>query len=182
MRSDLGHVGASLKWSVSLAVVVLTLACTAGQGRLAAAPINPIVFKRQFEDAKKKAEVVAEVRVLAATCTAAANDENGNRAVTLQLSLQVLNAEKGPAKKNQVVLVTRQVTKSSRPGPAAYGFMAALRQFPLTPGVKGDVALRWDKEKRCYVGVAGWVPEPNEATIPTEVGKSYVAGDESEPK
>jgi hypothetical protein len=159
---------------------VAALACALCPGRLTAAPINPIVFKRQYEQAKGKADVVAEVRVLAATCIEAANDDDGNRVVTLNLSLQILKSEKGPAKKNQVVVVTRKVTKSSRPGPAAYGFMAALRQFPLTPGVKGDVALRWDKEHRCYEGIAGWVAEPNEATIPTEAGKSYVAGDKSD--
>jgi hypothetical protein len=55
--------------------------------------------------------------------------------------------------------------------------MAALRQFPFTPGVKGNVALRWDKEARRYVGVAGWVPEPNNAEIPKEVGKSISVKD-----
>ncbi len=60
--------------------------------------------------------------------------------------------------------------------------MAAQRQFPFTPGVKGNVALNWDKEKLVYVVVAGWVPEPNGAQIPTEAGKKIEVGDAEKPK
>jgi hypothetical protein len=147
-----------------------------------AAPINPAVYKQQFEEARKDADVVAQVRVLAAVCTEVGGDSPGGRPVTLQLSLQVIGADKGPVKKNDVLVVTHKVVKSSRPGPAAYGYMAAQRRFPFTPGVRGDVALRWDGKARCYAGVAGWVPEPNNAAIPTEVGKALVAGDSGESK
>ena len=65
----------------------------------------------------------------------------------------------------------------SGPGPGSYGYMGAVRRFPFTPGVQGSVALNWDKESRRYTNVAGWVPTPNNAAIPTEVGKAFVAGD-----
>ena len=60
-----------------------------------------------------------------------------------------------------------------------YGWWGAVAQFPFTPGVHGDVALRWDKEGRRYAVVAGWVATPNRdaRAIPTEVGKALVAGD-----
>ena len=89
----------------------------------------------------------------------------------------MLDAEKGPVKKNEVLVVSHQVELPSGPGPRSYGYMGALRRFPFTPGVKGDVALRWDKDRKGYVNVAGWVEMPNNASIPTEVGQAFVAGD-----
>src|SRR5262249_19313785 len=148
----------------------------AAPSRLSAQPINPEVYKKQYEEARKDAEVVARVRVVAAVCTAK-EGEGKNQSVTLQVSLQVLDNEKGPIKKNDVLLVHHKVTLPSGPGPGSYGYMGALRRFPFTPGVEGNVALRWDKDARCYAAVAGWVPMPNNTAIPTEVGKAYVAGD-----
>jgi hypothetical protein len=177
--------GWGVTWSRVLAValveVIAVLVPLGGAGRLAAAPINPLVYKAQFEAARKDAEVVAQVRVLAVVCTEAANKE-GNGAVTLQVALQVLEAEKGPVKKQDVLVVSRQVTPAAGPGPRAYGYMAAQHQFPFTPGVKGSVALRWDPEQRRYAAIAGWVPELNHAPIPTEVGKACVAAEEGSAK
>jgi len=166
-------------WNVSTAkaaAVGLLALCAAIQSRLHAQPINPQVFKVKFEEARKDAEVVAAVRVLAATCTETAG-EGKARSVVLQLSLQVLEADKGPVKKNDIVVVRHKVNLPAGPGPGSYGYMGAVRQFPFTPGVRGDVALRWDADSRRYVVVAGWVAEPNGAAIPTEVGKAFVAGD-----
>src|SRR5262249_21367545 len=108
--------------------------------------------------------------------------EGKNKSVTLQVSLQVLESEKGPIKKNDVLVVTHKVNLPSGPGPGSYGYMGAVRRFPFTPGVEGQVALRWDKDARAYVVIAGWVPAPNNAAIPTEVGKAFVAGDSPPPK
>ena len=60
-----------------------------------------------------------------------------------------------------------------------YGWMGAVRRFPFTPGVRGEVALRWNAERRRYEAIAGWVETPNmnSSAIPTEVGKAYGAGD-----
>jgi hypothetical protein len=159
----------------ALSLAVVAVAWDGAGGRLQAAPINPQVFKTKFDNSRKGAEVVAKVRVLAAVCTAAG--KGNDRAVTLQLSLQVLDVDKGKVKKNDVLVVSHQVTPPAGPGPRAYGYMAALRQFPFTPGAQGSVALNWDKENHRYSAVAGWVPEPNNTPIPTEVGKAYVAGD-----
>src|SRR5262249_40138722 len=136
----------------------------------------PQVFKQKYEQARKEAEVVAQVRVLAAVCTEAAG-AGKKRSVTLELSLQVLAAEKGPVKKNDVLVVRHPVSLPSGPGPGSYGYMARVRQFPFTPGVRGEVALRWDKASRRYAAVAGWVPEPNGRAIPTEAGQAYAEGD-----
>lgn len=171
-----------LRWAVPAMVVFAGIGPAGVESRLAAAPINPAVYKREFEDARKGADVVAQVRVLAAACTAAAGGEGEPRTVTLQVALQVLKAEKGPVKDHDVVLVTRQVKLPTGPGPRSYGYMAEIRRFPFTPGVRGDVALRWDRERRCYVGVAGWVAEPNGAAIPSEPGKVFAAGDAGERK
>jgi len=146
-----------------------------GESRLQAQAINPQVFKKKFEAARNDAELVARVRVLAAVCTEAPAGKGSP--VTLQVALQVLDSEKGPAKKGDVLVVTHKVTPPAGPGPRAYGYMSALRQFPFTPGVQGDVALRWDKDRRTYAVVAGWVETPNNAPIPLEVGKAFVAGD-----
>jgi hypothetical protein len=157
-----------------MVLAVAALCWAGGNVRLDAQAINPKVFKVKFEEAKKDAEVVARVRVLAAVCAEAGGK---GQPVTLQVSLQVLDSEKGPLKKNEVIVVKHKVTPPAGPGPRAYGYQSALRQFPFTPGVTGDVALRWDKERRSYVAVAGWVEKPNNAAIPLEVGKAYVAGD-----
>jgi hypothetical protein len=143
---------------------------------LAAQPINPEVYRKKFEEARKDAEVAATVRVLSAVCTAV-EGEGKVKTVTLQVSLQVLDSEKPSVKKNDVLVVVHKVNLPSGPGPGSYGYMGAVRQFPFTPGVEGSVALRWDKDTRHYAVVAGWVPTPNNAAIPTEVGKAYVAGD-----
>jgi hypothetical protein len=153
-----------------------------GGARLAGAPINPKVFRQQFEEAKKTAEVVAGVRVLSAVCTEVAGGAGKPKSVTLQVSLQVTAVEKGPAKKNDVLVVSHKVDLPAGPGPRAYGYMAALRRFPFTPGVQGSVALRWDKAHRRYAVVGGWVPTPNNAAIPTDVGKAFVAGDAAKGK
>jgi hypothetical protein len=169
---------ASSKVWVALIGIVASCIAIGPEVRLIAGPINPMVFKKKFEDSKKEAEAVAEVRVLSAVCTETAG-EGKAKSVTLQLSLQVLESEKGPAKKNDVLVVTHKVNLPAGPGPGMYGYTAAVRQFPFTPGVKGSVALRWDMEKRQYAVIAGWVPEPNldAAAIPKEVGKASVASD-----
>lgn len=158
-----------------LTAIVLSFALV-GSG--AGGPINPQVFKKKFDDAKKEAEVVADVRVLSAVCTEATG-EGKMKSVVLQLSLQVLESEKGPAKKNDVLVVAHQVNLPAGPGPGSYGYMAAVRQFPFAPGVKGSVALRWDKDRRNYAAIAGWVPEPNNAAIPKEVGAVVVMSESS---
>jgi hypothetical protein len=137
--------------------------------------INPKVYKTQFDEKKKDADVVADVRVLSAVCTEA-EGQGKMKSVTLQLALQVMDSEKG-AKKNDVLVVTHKVNLPAGPGPGSYGYMGALRQFPFTPGVKGSVALRWDKERRNYTAIAGWVPEPNGVTEPREVGAVGVMKD-----
>jgi hypothetical protein len=158
-------------------IVALTVAfMMALSGTSDAGPINPQVYKTKFDAVKKDAEVVAEVRVLSAVCTETAG-EGKAKSVTLQLALQVLDSEKGPAKKNEVLVVSHKVNLPAGPGPGSYGYMGAVRQFPFTPGVKGNVALRWDKEQRRYVAIAGWVPAPNNAAIPKEVGAVVVMGD-----
>lgn len=156
---------------LAMAVVWMAL----DTGRSAAQAINPKVFKEEFDKAKKDADVVAKVRVLAAVCSEKAG-AGKEQSVTLEVSLQVLDAEKG-AKKNNVLVVSHKVNLPSGPGPGSYGYQSALRKFPFTPGVRGDVALRWDKERREYTAIAGWVEEPNNADIPKEVGKAMTAGD-----
>jgi hypothetical protein len=160
---------------IGLLIVMLTSQAEADW--LYATPINPEVFRTRFQSAKKDADVVAEIRVLTVVCTAAKKVGDEVRSVTLQVAMQVLAVEKGPVKKNEIVVVSREVALPAGPGPRAYGYMAELRQFPFTPGVKGSVALRWDKESRAYAALAGWVPEPNYTEIPKEVGKAVVAKD-----
>jgi hypothetical protein len=163
---------------VALAAMVAGVFAIGPVLQVIAGPINPMVFKKKFEDSKKDAEVVAEVRVLSAVCTETAG-EGKAKSVTLQLSLQVLDNEKGPTKKNDVLVVTHKVNLPTGPGPGTYGYRASAQQFPFTPGIKGSVALRWDKEKRQYTAVAGWVPEPNlaVASLPTDVGQAKVASE-----
>ncbi len=132
------------------------LALLIGATVLTAAPINPEAHKQAYEAAKKDAEVVALVRVVAVACTESAPapnagapaDRPNGKAVTLQVTLQVLDVEKGPVKKNNLLVVSHKVTTAAGPGPLAYGWMAAIRRFPFTPGCQGNVALNWDKEKR----------------------------------
>jgi hypothetical protein len=163
---------------ILLATCIAVLVGTGSGNRLGAQPINPEVYKKQFEEATKDAEIVAKVRVLAAVCTATAG-EGKMRSVTLQVTLQVLDSDKGPAKKNDLLVVKHMVNLPSGPGPGSYGYWGATHRFPFVPGVEGNVALRWDKDTRSYAAIAGWVPAPNKAVtaIPTEVGKAYVAGD-----
>jgi hypothetical protein len=149
-----------------------------GASRVAAQPVNPKVHQAAFEKAKADAELVAKVRVLAAVCTATMG-EGKAKSVTLQVSLQLLDVEKGAAKKNDVLVVSHKVNLPAGPGPGMYGYWGAVHRFPFVPGVKGEVALKWDKEGRHYAVVSGWVAEPNRSVsaIPTEAGKAYVAGD-----
>jgi hypothetical protein len=162
--------------SPSWRLVVLAVTALGVAGLATAQPINPEVYKKQFEEARKDAEVVAKVRVLGAVCTAV-EGEGKAKMVTLHVSLQVLDSDKG-CKKNDVLVVTHKVTLPSGPGPGSYGWMGAIRRFPFQPGVEGDVALKWDKDARIYTAIAGWVPTASNAAIPTEVGKAYTAGDE----
>jgi hypothetical protein len=142
----------------------------------AAAPINPAVYKTAYDEKSKNAEVVVQVQVVSAACTEAAGPAD-NRTVTLELGLKVLEVEKGTVKKGDVLTVVHKVTLPAGPGPRSYGYMAAQRQFPFTPGVKGFAALNPDKKKTGYDVVVGWVPEPNNAAIPTEVGKKIEAAE-----
>jgi hypothetical protein len=177
MRWHNGHAGQGIA-----VAALLVLACkTVADEPPAAAPINPVVYKNIYESKRKSAEVVARVRVLAAVCTEVVGETPVNRSGTLKLSLQVLAVEKGPVQKNDILIVTHTVRLPGGPGPRSYPYQVAVRQFPFTPGVQGDAALRWDNERRTYVAVTGWVAEPNGAAIPTEVGKAFVAGD-SPPK
>jgi hypothetical protein len=170
--------GAAWGATVLATAALAGLAWFGGAGRLAAGPINPKMYKVKFDEARKGAEVVASVRVLAAVCTETAG-AGKMRSATLELALQVLKVEKGPVKTNDVVLVKRKVNLPAGPGPGMYGYWASLRQFPLTPGVKGDVVLPWDQAARRYDAIAGWVETPNmdPQALPTEVGKAYTAGD-----
>jgi hypothetical protein len=174
--------GLSLKTAV-LAAGTFAVLGWVGESRVAAQPINPQVFKKQFEEARKDAEVVAVVRVLSASCTEA-KGEGKARSVTLELALQVVRLEKGAVKQGDILVVAHKVNLPAGPGPGAYGYMGAVRRFPFVPGVRGDVALRWDAERRRYVGIAGWVEMPNlnSSAIPTQVGMAYVAGDAPAPK
>jgi hypothetical protein len=147
-----------------------------------AKPASTQAYKKHFESARKNAEVVASVRVLAAVCTRAKND-GGSRKLTLQLCLQVKKVAKGPPKKGEVLVVTHPITWSSRKGPSAlYARLGTLHSFPCVAGASGEVALRWDARKRCYVSVAGWVPDPPDDSPPTEAGRATVAAGAPAPK
>src|SRR5262245_20022497 len=111
MFSKMRHHGFVWHGALAAGIVGLFVPAIAMTG-----PVNPQMFKQKFDDAKKNAEVVAEVRVLAAACTEAAG-EGKEKSVTLQLSLQVLSADKGPAKKNEVIVVTQKVNLPAGPGP-----------------------------------------------------------------
>jgi len=165
-----------MRATLMLAGTILT--ALLAQAPLAGQAINPKVYEKKYEDAAKDAEIVAKVRCLAAVCTAT-EGEGKAKAVTLSLSLQVLDAVKG-VKKNDILVVSHKVNLPRGPGPGTYGYTGAVRQFPFIPGVEGQVALNWDKDKRSYAVIAGWVataPSMDPAEIPTEVGKAYVAGD-----
>ena len=162
------------KLAKGTAIFLLTASAFVADGRLVGAPQPPTAFKDRYEEARKDAEVVAQVRVVSAVCTEAAGEEKPPT-VTLQLALQVLDAEKGPAKKNDVIVISRKVSLAAGAGPGAYGFMAAVQQCPFDPGVEGSVALRWDNEQRRYQLIAGWVTGRNGDAIPREVGKAAVA-------
>jgi hypothetical protein len=83
-----------------------------------------------------------------------------------------VKADKGPVREGELLLATHQVTWNNGPAPVAlYGRQGALRSFPCVAGARGQVALRWDDQRRCYLGVAGWVPELPRGSPPTEAGK-----------
>jgi hypothetical protein len=174
----MGLTKASSRLAVCLLMSGLALTlCLGTPGRAAAQAINPQVFKKKFEDAKDKAEVVAKVRVLAAACTKSEPKEGFSK-VTLELCLQVQKAEKGPAKDGEIVVVSHEINWSSKLGPPAlYGRQGTLRSFPCVAGVEGDVALRWDEKRRTYAIVAGWVAVLPQGAPPTEAGKATVASD-----
>ncbi len=173
-----------MRFGFKTVAVLAVLACGwGGDARLAAQAINPIVHKKAYEKAAETAEVVAKVRVLSAVCTDY-QVQGKARSATLQVTLQVLESDKGPLKKNDAVVVTRRVMLPAGPGPGMYGWVGEVHRFPFVPGVKGQVALNWDREKRAYVPLAGWVEQPNRnaALVPTTVGKAFVAGDAPEKK
>jgi hypothetical protein len=170
-----------LRWAALLAAGLA--GWLGGDARLAAQPINPIVHKKAFDEASKTADVVAQVRAVKAVCKAV-EGEGKAKTVTLEVSLQVLTSDKGPLKKDEVVVVTRKVLLPAGPGPGSYGYMGEIRKFPFVPGVKGQVALNRDKDKGGYIAVAGWVEQPNgnPAAIPTTVGQAIAAADPSPEK
>jgi hypothetical protein len=150
--------------------------------------------REAFEKAKGDAEVVVEVRVLTTLCTKAHRTDGKLTLGTIQIAMQVLSVEKGAVKKHEIVVVSRDVDtpqiitpKGYIPAPPKqidvlngkpiYPGLGANRDFPLAPGVKGNVALRWNKETRLYAGVAGWVTEPNEEGVPVEERKSLSVKD-----
>jgi hypothetical protein len=100
-----------------------------GTAPLTASPINPIVFKKEFEEARKTAEVVAHVRVLAVSCVDKAGEEG--KELTLQLALHVLQVDKGPAKKGQLLTVTHQVRLPRWAGTALLRLHGRRAAIPL---------------------------------------------------
>ncbi len=157
--------------------------------------------RKTYEKAKQSADVVAEVRVLTVVCTAARKDKDGKlKSVTLQIAMQVLAVEKGNVKKNEIAVVSRDVETPQIltgkpgyiPGPPktvdllngknGYPNIGFDRHFPMAPGVKGHVALRWDEGSRSHVPIAGWVTETSTSDIPVEVGKAFSLKDEAMPK
>jgi hypothetical protein len=168
--------------AVGLSLALAAVAWAGMPGRVAAQAINPKAFKERFDKARQTADVVADVRVVAAACTSAEDAGGGTRKVTLELCLHVLKAEKGPAKSGELLLVTHQVSWNSGPKPVAlYGRQGTLRSFPCVAGVRGEVALRWDEQRRCYTSVAGWVPELPKGAPPTEAGKVTTAAEPGQP-
>jgi hypothetical protein len=175
--------GASLPAILAVGLIAMPGWSAARGALVAAGPINPKVYKDKFDAAKKDAAVVAQVRVLAVVCTEV-KGEGKARTADLLVTLQVLDSEKGPVKKNEVIVVPHKVNLPAGPGPGMYGFWASVRQCPSTAGVKGHVALNWDKDARRYVVLAGWVPDPNlmPTAIPSEAGKAFTAGDSTPAK
>jgi hypothetical protein len=146
-------------------------------------------LQKGFKKAKATADVVAEVRVVTVVCTEAQKKDNKLNSVTVQIAMQILEVEKGPIKKNEIVVVSRRVetpqelvaqgyipgakrTVDVLDGKSIYPNVGMSRDFPLAPSVKGHVALTWDKEARAYVPLAGWVTEPRPEGVPVEVGKA----------
>jgi len=137
------------------------------------APLGVAVFAEGFKRAKKDSDVVAEVRTLAVVCTDAKKQGEEVVGVTLQLAMQVVAAEKGPIKNHEIIIVEFRLEPLVTVLPPVRN--AGEFRFPYTPGVTGSVALRWDEKRRVYVGIAGWVGNPNYAKIPLEVGKAITA-------
>src|SRR4051812_470920 len=79
-------------WLVAIACTIVIWPVS--NPHLAAGPINPAAFEKQYQDARKTAEVDVQVRCLAAVCTAT-EGEGKMKTVSLQLSMQVLKADKG---------------------------------------------------------------------------------------
>jgi hypothetical protein len=117
--------GGARRWDGvwAAAVALAAYGWLGGDARVGAQPINPKVFKQQFEDACKDAEVVAVVRVLSASCTETAG-QGKPRSVTLELALQVVRSEKGPVKQGDILVVSHKVTLPAGPGPKMYGSWA----------------------------------------------------------
>ncbi|QVL32830.1 hypothetical protein KIH39_02605 [Telmatocola sphagniphila] len=132
-----------------------------------------VEIKKQFESDKKEAEVIAEVRVLSVVCTEASGQDPMERLFELNICLQVLKVEKGSIRKNDLVVVSRSVTTILHP----YADTTFYHKFPVNPGVKENVALKWDVQARRYGIVSGWVAEPFSSGLnfPREVGKAISA-------
>ena len=160
----------SLAFLQPLGVLAITL-IFAGTESLATM-MDPEAQHHVFEKAKAGAEVVAEVRAIAAVCT-----DVKDQKVNLQVVLQVISVDKGPIKKNDVVVVSRIVRLPEGLGPGSYGYWGETHAFPFEPGTKGEVALKWDKESRAYVELSGWVKESSHAEIPKEVGRVVSAAE-----
>jgi hypothetical protein len=105
-----------LKTPILLALAFVVLGAAGSDRFVAAGPINPMAYKQKFEQSKKDAAVVAQVRVLAVVCTEVMG-EGKARTANLQISMQVLDNEKGPIKKNDVLVVPHKVSLPAGPGP-----------------------------------------------------------------
>ena len=160
-------------------VLMLSLVCS--KASVYAQPIDAEVFKQRFEAARKDADVVAAVQVLSVGCSNVGGDER-RKTATLQIALLVLENQRGTVARGDVLVVSHTLPLPTGPGPGLHDHLAALRQFPSTPGAKGVVALRWNQDARRYTPIAGWVPEPNHAAIPKELGQVFVWNDTSKLK
>jgi hypothetical protein len=176
MRLQLRRNGLLGRTGVALLLVAAWAMTDLGNpGQLAAQPINPQVYKKRLDAAKKDADVVVTAKAIAVVC-AAAEGQGKQRSVNLNVALQVLDTEKGSLKKNDVLVISRKVNLPSGPGPGMYGYWGQQKQFPFNPGSQGELALRWNKESNSYDVLAGWVATPQNVQVPTEVGQAAFAG------